>query len=202
MNAKVTLSFLLGLILPCFGQGTVNFSNDGKSLVTVHGYPMPDKGGFVQLLWAPQNTHPQPWALSQTLSSWLSMNPGWNSIESSIKAVGPVPGRFLGGTITVPTAVPGARIDALVVGWVGNYATFDNAMHAGNLVGFSQPFSVTPGNPWTTPPGVPAIITGPNGFRGLNMTIPEPSPLKVLLAAMPLILTCRTIFTAARRNGA
>ncbi len=94
MNAKVTLSFLLGLILPCFGQGTVNFSNDGKSLVTVHGYPMPDKGGFVQLLWAPQNTHPQPWALSQTLSSWLSMNPGWNSIESSIKAVGPVPGGF------------------------------------------------------------------------------------------------------------
>ncbi len=84
--------------------------------------------------------------------------------------------------------------------WVGrNYATFTMPCMLESS-GLLSAFSVTPESLDT--PRAYRDHTGPNGFRGLNMTIPEPSPLKVLLAAMPLILTCRTILTAGSQDGA
>lgn len=183
MTKKLLWSLLLGVGLPCFGQGSINFSNNGDSLITEWGSPMFPNTGFVQLLWAPSGTQADPW-FGQSLSRWLSDNPGWQELYASIRPLGPVAGRFLGGTVTLPTMFPGARVEAIVAAWRGNYFSFDAAMAAGGLVGMSEPFSVATGNPTITPPGLPASITGPNGFKGLDLAVPEPTGVRLVLIAL------------------
>jgi hypothetical protein len=179
-----------------FAQGTLNFSNNGNSLVyavtwaeysdilVFSDVPVPANGGFVELLWAPVGTASIEYSFFATLTQWLSANPGWQAIESSITPIGPVAGRFLGGTVTVPTATPGAPIQARVAAWMGNYATFDSAVWARGFGAISEGFFVQTGNPNITPPGVPAVITGPNGFRG----IPAPEPAAAALVVLALLL--------------
>lgn len=176
-------------------QGLVNFSNDSRCLVSKwQGGPLPANGGFVELLWAPGETPVSSWSPFENLTSWLARNPGWSVIQSSKTAIGPVPGRFTGGAIAVPTAVPGARIEAAVAGWEGNYSTFDAAFAAGSFAAISYTFSLTTGNPTTTPAGLPSPITGPGAFPGLPPpTVPEPT------AASLFILGCLAYLTSSVR---
>lgn len=178
-----------------FGQGTINFANDGNTLIKYFGQPMPVGGGFVQLLWAPAGTHAEPYSLGSSLTGWFAANPGWQATWS-IKSVGPVAGRFIAGTVTVPTATPGAPVQAAVAAWAGNFANFDVAVAAGSLAGVSEAFVVRTGNPTTTPPGVPATITGPGKFRGMDLTIPEPSPAALVLCC----LTCGILLRSLTRR--
>lgn len=157
MKKYLSMLAVVAVAASAFAQGTVNFSNNGSTLV-VERLPdastvtIPNAGGFVQLLWAPSGTAAADYS-GTTLTAWLAANPGWQAIETSIKGIGPVAGRFLGGTVTVPTATPGAAIQAAVAGWKGNFASFDAAQAAGSPTGISTEFAVTTGNPTTTPPG-------------------------------------------------
>lgn len=191
LRVALFTSLALALIQMCdsaVAQGTVNFSNNGYSLVRRPlwgdwGDPIPPNGGFVELLWAPAGTASQPF-WGQSLTQWLTGNPGWMAIDSSITAIGPLPGRFLGGSVTIPTATPGRPIQARIAAWTGNYSSFDAAVFSGNSGAISEAFFIQTGNPTTTPPGVPALITGPNGFRG--MPVPEPSVAGLILLALVL----------------
>jgi hypothetical protein len=177
----------------------VNFSNDGSSLVRHFGIPIPPGGGFVHLLWAPAGTFSAPPMQGTSLTSWLCANPGWSALFS-ITPIGPVDGRFLGGAVTVPTAVPGAQIEARVAAWRGNFSCFDAASLGAGHPGISQPFTIATGNPLTTPPGLPASITGPNGFKGLNLDVPEPSAsVLAFLGLIAVVLRGRFISCAQRR---
>jgi len=192
---KALLSFLLGLtsMAACSAQGTISFVNDGDSLVTytVGGNdPVEVGGAFVELLWAPGGTSLTSW-VGQPLAEWLSSNPGWREAGSSIKPIGPLPGRFLGGTVVLPTEQPGGPVELLVVGWLGNHVSFDAALAGGSTGAFSEPFALQTGDPTTTPPGIPAIITGPNGFKGLGFYIPEPSAVLLILLGAGLFLRRR-----------
>lgn len=182
MKKYLSMLAVVAVAASAFAQGTVNFSNNGSTLAVermadASTVAIPNAGGFVQLLWAPSGTAATDYTTG-TLADWLTANPGWQAIDSSIKAIGPLAGRFLGGTVTVPTATPGAAIQAAVAGWKGNFASFDAAQGAGAPVGISPEFAVTTGNPTTTPPGTAAVITGAGQFGGLTVTaIPEPSTL-------------------------
>jgi hypothetical protein len=181
MKKYLSMLAVVAVAASAFAQGTVNFSNNGSTLVKLpDGTSVPANGGFVQLLWAPANTAATDLGANQNLTQWLTANPGWAKIDTSVKAIGPVAGRFLGGTVTVPTSTPGAPINAAVASWAGSAANFDAAVAAGSAVGISAEFAVTTGNPNTTPAGTPAVITGVGQFGGMTLgtsVIPEPSSL-------------------------
>jgi hypothetical protein len=182
MKKYLSMLAVVAVAASAFAQGTVNFSNNGSTLVMdeTTAAAVPNAGGFVQLLWAPSGTAAGGYTGGQTLASWLTANPGWSAIDSSIKAIGPVAGRFLGGPVTVPTATPGAAIQAAVASWTGNFSSFDAAVNAGDQrSGISSSFAVTTGNPTVTPPGTAAVITGAGQFSGLTVVpvVPEPSTL-------------------------
>jgi hypothetical protein len=193
MKKYLSMLAVVAVAASAFAQGTVNFSNNGSTLVvdaTKANAPIPANQGFVQFLWAPAGTAATDLSLGQTLTQWLTANPGWNAIASSIKAIGPVAGRFLGGTVTVPTATPGAAIQGAVASWGGNFANFDAAVSGGGSTGISTEFAVTTGNPTTTPPGTAAVITGAGQFGGLTVNaVPEPSTLALAgLGAAALLI--------------
>jgi hypothetical protein len=181
-----------------FAQGTVSFVNGASSLVRAgadlaSAQPIPVNGGFVQLLWAPSGTAMTAWDSGNpvSLTAFLAANPGWNAIPESIKAIGPIAaGRFNAGAITVPTAAPGAPIQAAVAAWEGNFATFDAAQAAGAAIGVSSSFAVATGNPTTTPPGTAGSITGAGQFGGVTaLAVPEPSSLALAgLGAAALLI--------------
>jgi hypothetical protein len=191
MKKYLSMLAVVAVAASAFAQGTVNFSNNGSTLVkNPDGTSLPNAGGYVQLLWAPAGTAAADYSATQSLTAWLAANPGWAAIDSSIKAIGPVAGRFLGGTVTVPTPVAGAPIQAAVASWSGTMQTFDAAFAAGANLGISTEFAVTTGNPNTTPAGVPAVITGAGQFGGMTLVaVPEPSTLALAgLGAAALLI--------------
>lgn len=189
---------VVGLASSMYAQGLVSFQNSSASVIKQKNAGEPDSaavavpanGGFVQLIWAPAGT---AWsynaAVDGALSGWLTTS-SWKILDGSLKAIGPAAGRFNAGGLTVPTATPGAAIDAVIVGWTGNAVSFDDATTEGALTGISSKFSVTTGNPTTEPPGTPAAITGAGQFTGLIVTVvPEPSSLALAgLGAAALLI--------------
>lgn len=185
MKKYLSMLAVVAVAASAFAQGTVNFSNNGTTLVkagadAASAVAVPAAGGYVQFLWAPSGSTAGAYT-GQSLTAWLGANTAWKAIDTSIKAFGPVAGRFLGGTVSVPTATAGAPIQAIVAAWTGNFASFDAAVAAGTgQWGLSSAFAVATGNPNTTPAGTPGLITGAGGFTGMTITssiIPEPSTL-------------------------
>jgi hypothetical protein len=188
---------VVGLAVSVHAQGTVTFANSSSTLVKMKEPTQPDsaavnlpaQGGFVQLLWAPQGTAFNP--INGTLASWLTANPAWKAVPESIRVINPA-GRFNAGTLTLPTATPGAVVEAAVIGWKGNAASYDAAFGASEYTGAStSAFTVDTGNPLATPiPDLAASITGAGQFSGLIVTaVPEPSSMALVgLGAAALLV--------------
>lgn len=174
MKKYLSILAVAAMVASASAQGLVSFVNSGTTLIKDGAIPndpaaaaLGANAGFVQLYWAPTGSPYTGWN-GENPTAWAAANPAWAGVASSIKALGPVAGRFNAGGITVPTAAAGATIDAVVVAWAGNYASFQLAYDAGAHVGVSSKFTVVTGNPNTTPPGTAASITTA-GFTGLQV---------------------------------
>jgi len=197
MKKYLSTLAVVAFAVSAFAQGTVAFKNDNASLVKAGGTAIPVAGGFAQLLWAPAGT-PNPPAYAQgNPADWFTANSAWTAIPASIIAIGPTAGRFNGGTVTVPTATPGAGISAIVAGWSGNAADLNAAYTAQANIGFSAPFALAgTGNPLSVPPGTAVAITGAGLFGGVDAlptgsTIPEPSTLALAGLGVAALLVLR-----------
>jgi hypothetical protein len=181
----LSFALLLGLTGSAIAQGTVNFANDNSSLIRISPFSgLPSEplkgGGYTQFFWAPANYPPlTPWTQTVAPVAWIAENVGW-SLAGLPASVGPTPGIFDGGTLTIPGASPGTTIQAVVLAWY-------NAPYFGSSIdnAVSTPFLIQLGDP----SGTPAAITGPGGFTGLTITmIPEPSA--VALLGLGLVALC------------
>jgi len=92
------------------------------------------------------------------------------------------PGRFSGGTLTVPTPVPGGGAALVVRGWTGGSLTWAGRDLVTGQDGYSSIFTLAAlGNPTTVPPGTPASINP--AFTGLTLA-PVPEPSSMVLAGL------------------
>jgi len=178
------------LTLTSSGQGTVSFNNTGTTLFQYRdfstGYvptPVPTGAGMVELLWAPLGT--SDLSLFQVL-------PG-------VTGVSPItPGRFSGGTRTIPAGsgftgiAPGDTVSLVIRGWKGPATFWDQAQTSGiDLYGYSDIFTVNTGDPTMIPPQPPGVLTGPGGFTGLVVGVPEPSCLALCGCGAAGLVTMR-----------
>jgi hypothetical protein len=190
MKKYLSMLAVVAVAASALAQGTVNFANNSSTLVKLQdGTSVPKDGGFVQLLWAPSGTAATAWNPTQTLTQWLAANQNWNAVPD-VKAM-LSPGRFIGGTLSLPTAAPGAPVQAAVAGWSGNYTSFDLAQASGVAqIAITPSFALNTGNPTTTPPGTPNPLTTATGFTGVNLVVvPEPSTLALAgLGAAALLI--------------
>lgn len=172
-----------------FAQGTVNFANNAATQVRFAPTGTAWSGatnvtanlGSVELLYAELGTAMTPYAAG-TLTTWLQQNPGWETSDTSIRAINPA-GRFNAGVQTLATAAAGGVVQAIVIGWFtpsGAVGTFDAAIAAASTgmayVGFSQTFNIDTANPSALPtPETPTLLTSTT-FGSLVLTpVPEPS---------------------------
>jgi hypothetical protein len=197
MKKYLSTLAVVALAASAFAQGTVNFANNGTTLVTASGTPIAANGGFAQLLWAPAGSTSTPYTQGNP-ADWFAANTAWTALtaaQGGIDNIGPVAGRFTGNTVTVPTATAGATIEAIVAAWTGNYADLNAAFQGGASIGYSSRFSIATGNPTTIPPGTAASITGAGQFTGLNAlpttVIPEPSTLALAGLGVAALLVLR-----------
>jgi len=177
-----------------FAQGTVVFNNGSSGLVQQWTaadnstlISVPKGGGQVQLYWAAQGTAYTPWTASLSSAAWQAANAGWK-LENAFGFTTPAAGKFTGGTLTLTPLNAGGSIDYVVVGWTGNYASFDEALTAGSMANVSLKFTSGTGNPTTSPPGTATPIA--DTFGGMTLQpIPEPSTLALAgLGAAALLI--------------
>lgn len=222
MKKALTLVVLIVSSRMAFAQGTVGFYNGLTSLVkqwTSATDPtlisVPTNSGYVQLIAAPPGTLlPHPlftttmggnYANYSSMSSFLAANPGWAAAVNINGAV-PTPfrglaGAFNGGTYTINNitgvAPPGvAQADYLLIGWTGNFSSYDAAYaastvdKAASFLGMSAIATTMTGDPMWTPPGAPVGLRAT--FPGMTLTpvfIPEPATAALAgLGASMLVL--------------
>jgi hypothetical protein len=185
----VTMLAAAAMVASSYGQGTVTFNNTATTLVTkdtapgdstqvgVVGNP---SAGKVELLWAPVGT--------TDLSLFAPLG--------AVVNVAPTPGRFNGGTRSVPagsgfTGIAAGGAAAFVVrGWTGAAASWATVAPT-EAVGYSAIFTLNAtGNPMTTPAGTPVAITSVGGFAGLQLHyVPEPTSMALAgLGAASLLI--------------
>ena len=185
----VTMLAAAAMVASSYGQGTVTFNNTAGTLVTkdtapgnatqvsVVGNP---SAGKVELLWAPVGT--------TDLQLFTPVG--------AVVNIAPTPGRFTGGTRTIPagsgaTGISAGGAVALVVrGWTGT-ATSWALVAPSEAIGYSSIFTINAtGNPTTTPAGTPTAITIAGGFTGLQLHyVPEPTSMALAgLGAASLLI--------------
>jgi hypothetical protein len=173
---KKTLATIItvgALVASSYAQGTVNFANAAASVVkqwtTLTDSTLinvPAAGGRVELLWAAVGT--------TDLSAFSSINATAGFIA---------PGRFSGGTVTVPVTVAGSGAAFVVRGWTGSSLTWAGINPVTDQTGVSSIFTLAAtGNPTTVPPGTPASINP--AFTGLTLAPPVPEPSSMVLAGL------------------
>jgi hypothetical protein len=155
-------------------QGTLGFNNSSTTLVQQWTdannstlMNVPKNGGSVQLFYAPGGTAYN----GSSLSGLVANNPGWTL--GAVTPIAPVAGRFNGGNITLTGIAAGANVSYAVIGWVGNFASFDAALAGGAMAGVNATaFTMATG-------GVDPLVPPPSlstSFTGLTLQpIPEPS---------------------------
>lgn len=193
----VTILVTGALSVASYGQGTISFANNASSLVRIQTSPtdstlinMPAGGGYVQLLWAPIGTVDLG-AFTAVTGSGVSG--GNNSTLNGIADYHGAPGRFNGGTVTVPGITPGGGVALVVRAWTGSAASYDEAVNEGGAVqvGYSSIFTLTAtGNPVIVPPGTPPSLFSAPGFTGVTLAyVPEPTSMALAgLGAAALLI--------------
>jgi hypothetical protein len=167
---------------------------------------VPKSGGYVQLIAAPAGTplpnsffitdawnnyYPRYW----TLDDFLTANPGW-ALASSLDGTPAPPtpiaaadGIFSGGTQTINNVAAGAQAGYLVLGWTGNFSSYEVAYAAAtqnpnpSFLGVSAVATTATGNPTTTPTGPPVLLS--STFPGMTLApLRVPEPTAVVLAGL------------------
>ncbi len=167
----------MGMIFSCFSifaqqGGSVNFCN--TSLTPIFNGPANrtvTAADSVQaaLYWAPAGADPATAV----------------QIGSAVNVGVPLPGIFAGGTRFAGIATPGGTNGQFQVkAWSGPYTNYEAAFSAGGtLLGQSDVFQVTTGNPAGAPPTPPAPLAG-NGLNGFVLIMgPPPPPIDIGLRA-------------------
>lgn len=185
---KTLVTFLAAaaVVASSYGQGTIAFGNSTGP--TVNYEVTPGSGSFVA---APSSVNPRVeflWAPAGTTDIGL-----FNLIPGNVVNVGvPVPGRFSGGTRTIPAGTgfagigPGAIVEVIVRGWLlGTGASYAEA----TIRGASTRFTIDTGNPLALPIAEVGTPITPQ-FQGLNLTlVPEPSSMALAgLGAASLLI--------------
>lgn len=179
----VTLLAAAAVVASSYGQGTVTFSaSSGTFKVNKEAVPgsgifntaVPSSDGAkVVLLWAPVGT------------TDVAL---FSAVGALVNVGTPVAGYFSGGTRTIPAGsgatgiAPGGQVALVVQGFIGT--DYANA----SLRGYSPIFTVTTGNPISTPAGTPTPINAVWG--GLNLAqVPEPTSMALAgLGAASLLI--------------
>lgn len=172
-------SLLLAIVLSLFSyssraEGWLQLINNSPTARVFERDPftlelslVPPNGGKVEFLYALAGT--TDLSLFKTVAG------------KSPVTFGPAPGVFSGGTYRLTDIEPGAVISAIVRGWTGDFASWDEAVNSGLAkIGTSSIFLVDTTDPSPIPPPPPAsILTSVpgQGFAGLILQIPEPSSL-------------------------
>jgi hypothetical protein len=159
-----------------YAQGTVNFDNIGV------GAPIYDVGGTVG---AGVNSGAKAGLYVQGAGAGFTLVPG--SVTTFLGSTDPQAQYLNGITVTVPTIAPGTAGTFEVRAWVGNNATWEDALANGAKQGRSASFQVTTGGAGS-PPTLPADLTGLTTFS----LVPEPSTIAFgVIGGLALLLRRR-----------
>ncbi len=182
---KRTLATLLtvaALVVSAYAQGTLNFANSATSLVqqwtsTSDPTLIPMPVGRVELMWAEVGSTDLPLFSSVAITT----------------VGGVAPGRFSGGTVTIPTPVAGGPVALAIRCWTGEGLTWAERDFVRGFDGWSSIWTqAATGNPTTVPPGTPTSILP--GFTGLVVGYPEPSTMALAgLGTVSLLLFRRRV---------
>jgi len=167
MKKVLLTAFAVMASLSLYGQGSVTFGNDATALVKL------DKADGSAIANATANTY--------CVGLWWAPvgSSTFTYIENSKTTLGPVGGRFTGGTKVIDTVAGGATVQLQVRGWETSAASFD----ASQAKGISSTFSYVTGNPNVTPAVIPATMMV-QGFTGLTIVVPEPSTIALGLMGL------------------
>jgi len=139
-----------------------------------------------------------------TLANFLTANTGW-STYGTVHITSLQNGVFNDLVQTIGTAAQGPAhpVSYAILGWTGNYATFDAAYAADlanpgvsmSMIGISSIFTTPSADPTSTPPGVPPSISGT--FTGMgplglaNVVVPEPTSFALAGLGLAALLVFR-----------
>ena len=129
---------------------------------------------------------------------------GWTA-NTLVLNVGTGPGKTPGAIVTIPFAANNVNVELEVVAWSGTATSWSQAvgnLSPTSLLTWSGKVFPGTGNPsgafgWSQPtgdptlpiPNIPAIlVTGPSGYNGLILAVPEPSALALIgVGAMAMV---------------
>jgi hypothetical protein len=215
MKKLIGILAISALAVPVFAQGTISVGNGATSLVQAWASAadhtlsaVPANGGKIQFFAAADGTAFKPlgtllttgdaqgFSLAyQNLSDWMGANAGWAAYQ--IASLAPIAGRFNAGTATVTPLAAGGKIEYVLAGWTGTFASLDAAIAGKASIGQSALVTgVATGDPTTTPPGTATLLNAT--FTGMTLApqatgIPEPTTIALagLGAAAMLFLRRR-----------
>jgi hypothetical protein len=208
------LTVIVSLISPrAQAQGTVTFVASGTSRPIQYdfgsgltkfpvGSPSMGPDGVLNIgvYAASQGTAISFSSAGPDLSGWLLASPIIHNITA-------VPGNVVGTTITLDAALgaPGTTVQMIVVGWLGNYSTFQQALFSTDWVAWSGSSASGGALGWTQATGTlttaQVVNTGPGGFNGLVFVVPEPGTIALGgLGVMMLVLSRWRGFRATRSS--
>jgi hypothetical protein len=194
MKAERLIPLAVSLLLPTLataqGMGTVYFSNrslasgvDAQVTVCENGARYPAGAGYLATLywgWTPDSLQP-----ALVLS-------GGNFVYLAKSFAGET-GYLNAGKQELVGTAEGAQVYMQMRAWEGGSgSTYESALVAGKLVGFSNVFPVRLGGDNQVPPLVPAPLVGLQAFSLVSLScMPEPAPLLLVLCGLPLLLWWR-----------
>jgi len=213
MKKLLGILAISALAASAFAQGTITLQNqtglvkqwtatDNATLISV-----PKSGGYVQLIAAPKGTPlPNPLFSAATggvtenyssLAGFLAANPGW---AGAVNTSGAIPaliafstGLFNSGTFTINNIAAGANADYILLGWTGNYTSFDAALAARTMMGQSGIASTLTADPTLSPPPTPVNLK--TTFAGMTLApvviIPEPTSFALAGLGLAALLVFR-----------
>jgi len=113
--------------------------------------------------------------------------------------IGLAAGVFAGGTFTIANIPAGAQSDYLLLGWTGNFTSFDEALASAKQVGsltfmgMSGIALTSTGDPTATPPG--GAVSLKTTFAGMTLApvvvIPEPTSFALAGLGLAALLVFR-----------